>query len=262
MISGTSHHLFQPLLYQVATGVLSEGEVAPATREVLKDQDNVTVLLGRVTDIDLDARTVTSLSPARHDGHAVRQLDRRGRSRAVLLRQRSLRRVRSWDEEHRRRARAPRPDLRLLRARRVVHRPGRGRGVVDVRRGRGRTDGRGDGRPDRRVGAPNAATGLPADRHHEDEGDLARRGAGGARRVRRQAVQPRPRAAGQDRRRRPAQRQGRRRRQHRGGRDRSRRHGAAHQVALQGLGGRGQRLARSASSSPTRARPRSTAPVG
>ena len=63
VISGTSHHLFQPLLYQVATGVLSEGEVAPATREVLKDQANATVLLGRVTDIDLDARTVTSLSP-------------------------------------------------------------------------------------------------------------------------------------------------------------------------------------------------------
>ena len=63
MVSGTSHHLFQPLLYQVATGVLSEGEVAPATREVLKKQDNATVLLGRVTEIDLDARTVTSLSP-------------------------------------------------------------------------------------------------------------------------------------------------------------------------------------------------------
>ncbi len=63
MISGTSHHLFQPLLYQVATGVLSEGEVAPATREVLKHQQNATVLLGRVTDIDLAARTVTSVSP-------------------------------------------------------------------------------------------------------------------------------------------------------------------------------------------------------
>src|SRR5918995_6365689 len=63
MISQTSHHLFQPLLYQVATGVLSEGEVAPATREVLKKQDNVMVLLGRVTDIDLGARTVTSVSP-------------------------------------------------------------------------------------------------------------------------------------------------------------------------------------------------------
>jgi len=63
MISGTSHHLFQPLLYQVATGVLSEGEVAPATREVLKKQKNVTVLLGRVTEIDINAQTVTSVSP-------------------------------------------------------------------------------------------------------------------------------------------------------------------------------------------------------
>jgi NADH:ubiquinone reductase (H+-translocating) len=63
MISGTSHHLFQPLLYQVATGVLSEGEVAPATREVLKRQKNATVLLGRVTDIDINAKTVTSVSP-------------------------------------------------------------------------------------------------------------------------------------------------------------------------------------------------------
>src|SRR5215216_6390541 len=63
MISMTSHHLFQPLLYQVATGVLSEGEVAPATREILKRQENVTVLLGRVTDIDLGAHTVTSVSP-------------------------------------------------------------------------------------------------------------------------------------------------------------------------------------------------------
>jgi NADH dehydrogenase len=63
LISWTSHHLFQPLLYQVATGVLSEGEVAPATREILKRQPNAMVLLGRVTDIDLAARTVTSVSP-------------------------------------------------------------------------------------------------------------------------------------------------------------------------------------------------------
>jgi NADH:ubiquinone reductase (H+-translocating) len=63
VISGTSHHLFQPLLYQVATGVLSEGEVAPATREVLKKQKNATVLLGRVTEIDLAAKKVTSVSP-------------------------------------------------------------------------------------------------------------------------------------------------------------------------------------------------------
>ncbi len=63
LIGMTSHHLFQPLLYQVATGVLSEGEIAPATREILKRQGNVTTLLGRVTEIDLAAKTVTSLSP-------------------------------------------------------------------------------------------------------------------------------------------------------------------------------------------------------
>ncbi|GAB3247752.1 NAD(P)/FAD-dependent oxidoreductase [Alteromonas gracilis] len=59
MIAKTTHHLFQPLLYQVATGILSEGEIAPPTREVLAKQKNATVLLGEVTDIDLEARTVT-----------------------------------------------------------------------------------------------------------------------------------------------------------------------------------------------------------
>jgi len=60
MIARTGHHLFQPLLYQVATGILSEGEIAPPTREVLARQKNATVLLGEVTDIDLEAQTVTS----------------------------------------------------------------------------------------------------------------------------------------------------------------------------------------------------------
>src|SRR3954470_6846559 len=60
MIAKTTHHLFQPLLYQVATGILSEGEVAPPTREVLASQKNARVLLGEVTGIDLEARTVTS----------------------------------------------------------------------------------------------------------------------------------------------------------------------------------------------------------
>src|SRR5438270_7991012 len=59
MIAKTTHHLFQPLLYQVATGILSEGEIAPATREVLAKQKNARVLLGEVTDVDLEAQTVT-----------------------------------------------------------------------------------------------------------------------------------------------------------------------------------------------------------
>jgi NADH:ubiquinone reductase (H+-translocating) len=60
LIGKTSHHLFQPLLYQVATGILSEGEIAPATREILRRHDNTRVVLGEVTDIDLAHRTVTS----------------------------------------------------------------------------------------------------------------------------------------------------------------------------------------------------------
>jgi NADH:quinone reductase (non-electrogenic) len=60
MVAKTTHHLFQPLLYQVATGILSEGEIAPPTREVLARQKNATVLLGEVSDIDLEAQTVVS----------------------------------------------------------------------------------------------------------------------------------------------------------------------------------------------------------
>jgi NADH dehydrogenase len=60
LIAKTTHHLFQPLLYQVATGILSEGEIAPATREILRRQHNSRVLLGEVTDIDLADHTVTS----------------------------------------------------------------------------------------------------------------------------------------------------------------------------------------------------------
>jgi NADH:ubiquinone reductase (H+-translocating) len=60
VIERTTHHLFQPLLYQVATGILSEGAIAPPVRDVLRRQDNARVVLGEVTQIDLAARTVTS----------------------------------------------------------------------------------------------------------------------------------------------------------------------------------------------------------
>ena len=60
LIAETTHHLFQPLLYQLATGILSEGEIAPSTREILGRQRNAEVLLGEVTEIDLTQHTVTS----------------------------------------------------------------------------------------------------------------------------------------------------------------------------------------------------------
>jgi NADH dehydrogenase len=63
LIDKTNHHVFQPLLYQLATGILSEGAVAPPLREILRKHANVTVELADVTDFDLDARTVTSARP-------------------------------------------------------------------------------------------------------------------------------------------------------------------------------------------------------
>ena len=65
VIAKTTHHLFQPLLYQVATGILSEGEIAPSTRLILKDQSNAAVVLGDVTDVDLEARTLVSVHRGR-----------------------------------------------------------------------------------------------------------------------------------------------------------------------------------------------------
>ena len=59
LIDRTNHHLFQPLLYQVATGVLSAGQIAPALRAMFRRQKNVRVLLGRVTGIDIERRVVT-----------------------------------------------------------------------------------------------------------------------------------------------------------------------------------------------------------
>jgi NADH dehydrogenase len=74
IIGKTSHHLFQPLLYQVATGILSEGEIAPATREILKRHENTRVVLGEVTDIDLTERTVTSTVLGRTTVHPYDEL--------------------------------------------------------------------------------------------------------------------------------------------------------------------------------------------
>jgi NADH:ubiquinone reductase (H+-translocating) len=59
VVDRTNHHLFQPLLYQVATGVLSEGDIAPPIRDVLRHQRNTRVILGEVGDVDVDDRELT-----------------------------------------------------------------------------------------------------------------------------------------------------------------------------------------------------------
>jgi NADH dehydrogenase len=65
LIDRRNFHLFQPLLYQVATGALSPGEIASPLRYVLNGQKNARVLLGEVVDIDVETRDVVLNDQAR-----------------------------------------------------------------------------------------------------------------------------------------------------------------------------------------------------
>ncbi len=58
LIDRRNHHLFQPLLYQVATGLIPPGQIAPALRHVLRRRKNVRVELAEVTGFDLDSKLV------------------------------------------------------------------------------------------------------------------------------------------------------------------------------------------------------------
>jgi NADH dehydrogenase len=63
VVDRTNHHLFQPLLYQVAAGILPPGLIAPALRAVLRKQRNARVLLSEVYDLDLDNKVVRANEP-------------------------------------------------------------------------------------------------------------------------------------------------------------------------------------------------------
>src|ERR1700683_3107453 len=58
LIDRSNHHLFQPLLYQVATSVLSPGQIGSPIRNILRKQQNTTVILGEVTGVDKDKKCV------------------------------------------------------------------------------------------------------------------------------------------------------------------------------------------------------------
>ena len=58
LIDRTNHHLFQPLLYQVATAMLSPADIAQPIRAILKDAKNIRVVMGRVDSIDSKAKVV------------------------------------------------------------------------------------------------------------------------------------------------------------------------------------------------------------
>src|SRR5512134_726601 len=59
LVDRRNFHLFQPLLYQVATGALSPGEIAQPLRSILRRQRNTTVLLGAAVGIEPERREIT-----------------------------------------------------------------------------------------------------------------------------------------------------------------------------------------------------------
>lgn len=63
LVDRSANHLFQPLLYQYATGILNEGQIAPPLRQVLAHQRNVQVLMAEVTGFDLDRQVVRAREP-------------------------------------------------------------------------------------------------------------------------------------------------------------------------------------------------------
>ena len=67
LIDRANHHLFQPLLYQVATSVLAPGQIAAPIREILGKQRNTTVILGEVTAVNKEQRYIVASSADRTD---------------------------------------------------------------------------------------------------------------------------------------------------------------------------------------------------
>jgi len=60
LIDRRNHHLFQPLLYQVATAGLAPTQIASPIRSIVRGQPNTRVVLAEVTGVDLQAKTVTT----------------------------------------------------------------------------------------------------------------------------------------------------------------------------------------------------------
>ena len=63
VVDRRNHHLFQPLLYQLATGMLSPGQIAPPIRHIVRRSRNIAVELAEVTDFDLEQRIVHATVP-------------------------------------------------------------------------------------------------------------------------------------------------------------------------------------------------------
>ena len=174
VIDRTNHHVFQPLLYQVATATLAPSDIAVPIRWILRKQDNVRVVMGEVTAIDVEAKQVMLddgariesydflivASGARHAyfGHDEWEPHAPG--------------LKSLDDALEIRNRF----LQSVRARRDVRRSRRTGGAADDRHRRRRADRGGAGRADGDHRARRAAARLPTHRHAQDARPPARRG--------------------------------------------------------------------------------------
>ena len=123
LVDRRNHHLFQPLLYQVATATLSPGDIASAIRWILRRADNVRVILGNVDAIDPVARRVHLDDGATLDYDYV---DRRDRRAPRLLQSSRVGAVRPWPQDPGGRAgdSPQNPDRLRARGARRATRPG------------------------------------------------------------------------------------------------------------------------------------------
>ena len=143
LVDRTNHHLFQPLLYQVAAGALSPSDCAAPIRPSLKRSSNTTVLMAEVTEIDPERRQVVLNDGDRLDYDSL--IVACGARTSYFGHD-------EWEEVtcglKTLRGR-PRPEtalLRRVRGGRAQRRPGRAGRVADVRRHRRWPHRRGDRR--------------------------------------------------------------------------------------------------------------------
>jgi hypothetical protein len=166
VVDRTNHHLFQPLLYQVAAGILPPGLIAPALRSVIKKQRTPGRCWPTCTTSTWTRRVVRAHGPdGRNARAALRHPRGGGRGDALLLRQGRVRRVRPGHEDRRGRPYLRDRILSKFEMAELATDPGRAGRVADLRRHRRGPDRRRARRADRRARAHGAAAGLPLGGH-------------------------------------------------------------------------------------------------
>ncbi len=163
LVDRAYHHLFQPLLYQCATGILSEGQIAAPLRSVLKKHKNVKVLLAEATGIDVGARRLKAVRPT---GDPI-ELGYDDLIVAAGMRQSyfghdEFARIAPGMKTLVRRADHPPPRIRRVRDGRDHRRSRPATALADVRPRRRGPDRRRAGRPDPRARHQDAARRVPA----------------------------------------------------------------------------------------------------